>query len=75
VVLAGSPATLEAHGARADVGNLALSSMRATVERSPPCLACDLVKVQRAMGHHNINSTVAYLSFREEEIADAILAA
>jgi hypothetical protein len=34
----------------------------------------DLVKVQRAMGHKNINSTVAYLSFREEEIDAAILA-
>jgi site-specific recombinase XerD len=35
----------------------------------------DLVKVQRAMGHRTINSTVAYLSVREEDIADAILAA
>jgi hypothetical protein len=28
----------------------------------------DLVKTQRAMGHKNINSTVAYLSFAEDEI-------
>jgi hypothetical protein len=34
-----------------------------------------LVKVQRAMGHWNINSTVAYLSFREEDVVDAVLAA
>jgi integrase len=34
----------------------------------------DLVKTQRAMGHKNINSTVAYLSFVEEEIDQAILA-
>jgi integrase len=35
----------------------------------------DLVKTQRALGHKNINSTVAYLSFREEDIDAAILAA
>jgi hypothetical protein len=29
---------------------------------------------QRAMGHKNINSTVAYLSFVEDEIDAAILA-
>jgi len=29
---------------------------------------------QRAMGHKNINSTVAYLSFVEDEIDEAILA-
>jgi integrase len=34
----------------------------------------DLVKTQRAMGHKNIKSTVAYLSFVEEEIDQAILA-
>jgi integrase len=34
----------------------------------------DLVKTQRAMGHKNINSTVAYLSFVEAEINVAILA-
>ena len=34
----------------------------------------DLVKTQRAMGHKNINSTVAYLSFAQEEIDQAILA-
>ncbi len=35
----------------------------------------DLVKTQRALGHKNINSTVAYLSSREEQIDAAILAA
>ena len=34
----------------------------------------DLVKTQRAMGHKNINSTVTYLSFVEDEIDAAILA-
>jgi site-specific recombinase XerD len=34
----------------------------------------DLVKTQRAMGHKNINSTVASLSFVEDEIDQAILA-
>jgi integrase len=38
-------------------------------------LGHDLVKTQRAMGHANVNSTVQYLSFREEEIDAAILAA
>jgi site-specific recombinase XerD len=37
-------------------------------------LGGDLVKTQRAMGHKNINSTVAYLSFVEDEIDAAILA-
>jgi site-specific recombinase XerD len=35
----------------------------------------DQVKTQRAMGLANVNSTVQYLSFREEEIDTAILAA
>ena len=30
---------------------------------------------QQALGHRNINSTVAYLSFREEDVELAILAA
>jgi integrase len=34
----------------------------------------DLVKTQRAMGHKNINSTVAYPSFIEDEIDQAIRA-
>lgn len=35
-------------------------------------LGGDLVKTQRAMGHSNINSTVKYMSFRDEEIDEAI---
>jgi hypothetical protein len=34
----------------------------------------DPVKTQRGMAHKNINSTVAYLSFVEDEIDQAILA-
>lgn len=34
----------------------------------------DLLKTQRALGHKNINSTIAYLSFKEEDIEQAILA-
>jgi integrase len=34
-----------------------------------------LEKVQKALGHANINSTIQYLSFREEDIDAAILAA
>ncbi len=36
-------------------------------------LGHDLIKTQKALGHKNINSTVSYLSFREEEIDEAIL--
>jgi hypothetical protein len=38
-------------------------------------LGRDLGKTQRAMGYANINSTVSYLSFRDEEIDAAILTA
>lgn len=34
----------------------------------------DLVKTQHALGHRNINSTVSYLSFCEEDVTQAILA-
>ena len=33
----------------------------------------DLVKTQRALGHRCIESTAAYISFRQEEIDEAIL--
>ena len=33
----------------------------------------DLVKTQRALGHRCIESTAAYVSFRQEEIDQAIL--
>ena len=57
-------------------GKLGTHAMRKTfANRMYDKLRHDLVKVQPAMGHRNINSTVAYLSFREEDITDAILAA
>jgi integrase len=33
----------------------------------------DLVKMQKALGHRNVNSTVQYLSFRQEDIDTAIM--
>ncbi len=56
-------------------GKLGTHSMRKTfANRIYDMLGKDLVKTQRALGHKNINSTVSYLSFREEEIDEAILA-
>jgi site-specific recombinase XerD len=57
-------------------GKLSTHTMRKTFcNRIYDLLKHDLVKTQRAMGHANVNSTVQYLSFREEEIDAAILAA
>ena len=56
-------------------GKLGTHSMRKTfANRMYERLGHDLVKTQRALGHRNMNSTVHYLSFREEEIDAAILA-
>ncbi len=56
-------------------GKLGTHSMRKTfATRVYDLLDRDLVKTQRALGHRNINSTVQYLSFREEDIDAAILA-
>lgn len=56
-------------------GMLGTHSMRKTfANKVYIALEGDLVKAQRALGHKNINSTVSYLSFREEEIDAAILA-
>jgi len=56
-------------------GKLGTHMMRKTfADRVHHQLNRDLVKTQRAMGHKNINSTVAYLSFVENEIDQAILA-
>ena len=56
-------------------GKLGTHSMRKTfANKVYDALNNDLVKTQRALGHRNINSTVSYLSFREEEIDQAILA-
>jgi integrase len=57
-------------------GQLGTHAMRKTfANRVYEKLGHDLVKTQRALGHKNINSTVSYLSFREEDIEDAILMA
>jgi integrase len=57
-------------------GKLGTHAMRKTfANRMYDKLNHDLVKCQRAMGHANINSTGAYLSFREKDISDAMLAA
>jgi integrase len=57
-------------------GKLGTHAMRKTfANRMYDLLGKDLVKTQRALGHANINSTVQYLSFREEDIDAAILAA
>jgi integrase len=66
----------EAFNANELQGKLGTHAMRKTFcNRVYDLLKHDLVKTQRAMGHSNINSTVSYLSFREEEIDAAILAA
>ena len=55
-------------------GKLGTHSMRKTfANKVYDALEHDLVRTQRALGHRNINSTVQYLSFREEEIDEAIL--
>jgi integrase len=66
----------EAFAANELTGKLGTHAMRKTfANRMYERLNHDLVKTQRALGHKNINSTVQYLSFREEDIIDAILAA
>jgi site-specific recombinase XerD len=66
----------EAFAANALAGKLGTHAMRKTfANRMYEQLGHDLVKTQRALGHKHINSTVAYLSFREEEIDAAIVAA
>lgn len=56
-------------------GPIGTHSMRKTfASRVYDKLDHDLVKTQAALGHKNINSTVNYLSFKQEEIDEAILA-
>jgi integrase len=56
-------------------GRLGTHSMRRTfANRIYDRVDHDLIKTQRALGHLNINSTVSYLSFRDEDIDAAILA-
>jgi integrase len=65
----------EAYAVNELAGTLGTHSMRKTfANRVHVLLGRDLVKTQRALGHKNINSTVSYLSFLEEEIDAAILA-
>lgn len=65
----------EAYESNEMTGKLGTHSMRKTfADRIYDKLDRDLVKTQKALGHRNINSTVQYLSFREEEIDEAILA-
>lgn len=55
-------------------GKVATHSMRKTfADRVYEALGQDIFRTQKAMGHANINSTVQYLSFREEDIEAAIL--
>lgn len=65
----------EAYDSCEMTGKLGTHSMRKTfANKIYDKLDGDLVKTQKALGHRNINSTVQYLSFREEEIDEAILA-
>jgi integrase len=65
----------EAYAANGLSGKLGTHSMRKTFANHVYAkLGHDLVKTQRAMGHKNINSTVSYLSFCEDDIDQAILA-
>lgn len=58
------------------MGKLGTHAMRKTfANRVYEKLGHDLARTQRALGHLNVNSTVQYLSFREEDIDAAILAA
>jgi integrase len=66
----------EAFNANELQGKLGTHAMRKTfANRVYEALKHDLPRTQKAMGHSNINSTVSYLSFREEDIEAAILAA
>lgn len=54
-------------------GNLATHAMRKTfAEAMRKAFGGDIYRIQKAMGHKNINSTVAYLSFNEGDIEKAI---
>ena len=55
-------------------GKIASHSMRKTfAEKVYDKLDGDLPKLQKAMGHASINSTISYLSFKQEDVDDAIL--
>lgn len=64
----------EAAEANELTGKIGTHSMRKTfADRVYDALDRDLLKTQKALGHRNINSTVQYLGFREEDIDEAIL--
>jgi site-specific recombinase XerD len=55
-------------------GKLATHTMRKTFANNVHnALGHDIFKTQKALGHSNIRNTVFYLSFKEEEIEQAIL--
>lgn len=55
-------------------GRIATHSMRKTfADRVHEALGRDIFRTQKALGHKNINSTTAYLSFKEADIEAAIL--
>ena len=55
-------------------GKLGTHSMRKTfANKVYEKLNRDLLKTQKAMGHKEVDSTVSYLSFKQEEIDQAIL--
>ena len=63
-----------AYGAAGVEGQTGTHSMRKTFANNVhERLGRDLLKTQKALGHRNINSTVSYLSFQQEEIDEAIL--
>jgi integrase len=65
----------EAYRTNELTGKLGTHAMRKTfANKVYTRLQRDLVKTQRALGHRNINSTVAYLSFCEDDVTQAILA-
>lgn len=55
-------------------GKLGTHCMRKTfANKVYAALKGDLIKTQKALGHVSINSTVSYLSFKQEDIDEAIL--
>ena len=55
-------------------GQLGTHSMRKTfAKRIYDLTEGDLIACQRALGHRNINSTVSYLSFNQDELHDTIM--
>jgi integrase len=56
------------------MGKVSTHSMRKSFcQRVHEKLKGDLIKTQAAMGHRSIQSTVSYLSFKNEEVEEAIL--